>query len=110
MPRLRALQLGDNDLTGPIPPELARPPMLAGLFLQHNRRAGELPPKLVSMPNLTDLHINGDSLTGPIPAEIIENTTLKRLPYYDNAGLCMPDNDTFREWTERPSISARWCR
>ena len=71
------LRLKDNQLTGPIPPELARLTDLGVLDLEFNRLTGPIPPELASLENLSWLVLRRNQLTGPIPPELgsLENLT-----------------------------------
>ena len=64
--RVVVLYLGDNGLTGEIPPELGSLSNLTALYLDTNA----LPPELGSLSNLTDLSLYHNALSGAIPAEL----------------------------------------
>ena len=49
---LRTLSLPDNQLTGPIPPELGNLSLLLTLNLVNNQLAGEIPNELGNLTNL----------------------------------------------------------
>ena len=66
---LERLDLGDNQLTGPIPPELGRLSRLERLDLASNRLTGTIPAELGDLANLESLLLARNSLSGPIPAE-----------------------------------------
>ena len=70
LPNLVVLSLGDNDLTGPIPPELGNLANLETLELSSNDLTGEIPPELGNLSNLITWFIGGNQLTGPIPPEL----------------------------------------
>ena len=55
--RVVVLYLGDNGLTGEIPPELGSLSNLTALYLDTNALSGEIPPELGSLSNLTDLSL-----------------------------------------------------
>ena len=66
----RSLNLSDNQLTGPIPPELGRLAKLEELYLQGNQLTGPIPPELGDLTNLQTLRLSGNGLTGVIPPEL----------------------------------------
>ena len=63
------LLLGDNGLTGAIPPELAGLETLHFLYLPDNSITGSIPEELVYLP-LYGLVVSGNRLSGPIPPEL----------------------------------------
>ena len=69
--RVTRLALSDNDLTGPIPPEIGSLARLQELDLAANELTGPVPAELGALANLEqlDLH-NNRNLTGPIPPEL----------------------------------------
>ena len=86
---LAALLLKDNQLTGPIPPELASLSNLTSLSLEGNQLTGPVPPKLSSLSNLTSPSLHQNRLTGPIPPAL---ASLSKLIYLalENNGLTGP--------------------
>ena len=74
--RLRILSLRFNQLSGPIPPELGQMTSLQGLNLLHNQLSGPIPPELGQLNNLELLHLDENQLTGPIPPELGQLTAL----------------------------------
>ena len=84
---LRTLRLHGNDLTGPLPPELGQLSNLMVLHLQGNKISGPLPPELGNLSELRVLNItwNGRTLTGPIPPELGRLTKLEDLQLWRNA-------------------------
>ena len=64
---LSILNLWGNQLTGPIPQELGNLSGLVALNLEANRLTGPIPPELASLENLTWLFLQSNQLTGPIP-------------------------------------------
>ena len=77
--KLTELVLWLNDLTGPIPPELGNLANLTSLNLFGNELVGPVPPELGSLANLTDLNLGGNQLTGPIPPELGSLANLRSL-------------------------------
>ena len=74
--RLRNLSLRFNQLSGPIPPELGQLTGLLGLNLHRNQLTGPIPPELGQLNNLDLLHLDENQLTGPIPPELGRLTAL----------------------------------
>ena len=77
--RVTALDLGNNNLEGTIPPEIGRLIHLEGLALDGNELTGPIPTELGQLTNLTHLYLYGNELTGPIPAELGSLTRLVHL-------------------------------
>ena len=69
--RVNDLSLDSNELTGPIPVELASLEQLESLFLGWNELTGSIPVELGSLVNLETLRLAGNELTGPIPRELL---------------------------------------
>ena len=68
--RVIGLDLRDNNLAGPIPPELGNLSDLELLYLSENQLTGPIPPELGNLSNLELLYLSENQLTGPIPAEL----------------------------------------
>ena len=83
--RVVVLYLGDNGLTGEIPPELGSLSNLTALYLDTNALSGEIPPELGSLSNLTDLSLYHNALSGAIPAELGSLSNLAELDLRNNA-------------------------
>ena len=77
--RVTTLELPENDLTGPIPPELGNLASLEKLNLNRNNLDGSIPPRLVNLTRLTQLDLGGNALSGPIPPELGDLGSLERL-------------------------------
>ena len=86
---LTELILSFNGLTGPIPPELGNLTRLTDLNLGFNGLTGPIPPELGNLTRLTDLILGYNGLTGPIPPELGNLTRLRELTLSDN-GLTGP--------------------
>ena len=67
---LTHLGLRNNELTGPIPPELGNLSNLTELVFLYNELTGPIPPELGNLSNLTSLDLRNNQLTGPIPPEL----------------------------------------
>ncbi|XP_020082371.1 probable LRR receptor-like serine/threonine-protein kinase At1g53430 [Ananas comosus] len=70
MPVLKSIQLENNQLEGPIPPELGNILSLERFFISANNITGELPSTFAKLTNLTDFRIDGTSISGKIPSFI----------------------------------------
>jgi len=64
------LYLNDNQLDGPIPPELGNLTQLVFLSLENNQLSGSIPPSLGQLTNLCDLDLSSNQLTGTLPPEL----------------------------------------
>ena len=76
---LEYLSLADNRLTGPIPAEVAQLDNLWQLYLPRNQLTGPIPPEIAQLQALEYLSLADNRLTGPIPAEIAQLNNLKDL-------------------------------
>ena len=83
--RVHRLDLGFNDLSGDIPPELGRLSNLERLHLAANDLSGDIPPELGGLSNLERLHLNINALSGEIPPELGGLSNLERLHLNINA-------------------------
>ena len=77
--RVVLLELQENNLMGPIPPELGRLSNMRTLDLHSNDLTGPIPPELGSLTNLENLYLWGNNLTGSIPPELGDLDNLKLL-------------------------------
>ena len=68
--RVTALNLGNNGLSGVIPPETGQLAALEGLALDGNRLTGSIPPEIGLLSNLKHLYLFSNQLTGAIPPEL----------------------------------------
>ncbi|KAI3981032.1 hypothetical protein MKX01_036578 [Papaver californicum] len=76
---LEHLLVTDNQLEGPIPPELGKLTRLKTLVLSGNNFTGTLPSTFANLKNITDFRIAGTSFSGEIPDFIGNWTQLVRL-------------------------------
>ncbi len=81
---LQTLWLYENELTGPIPKELGDLNGLKQLWLHNNELTGEIPKELGKALNLEFLTLSNNNLTGPIPRELGNLTLLKQLWLHSN--------------------------
>ena len=68
--RVIVLTLGDNQLNGPIPPELGGLSNLEELLLSGNELSGTIPAQLGDLTSLRFLDLDDNQLNGPIPSEL----------------------------------------
>ncbi|XP_051134619.1 tyrosine-sulfated glycopeptide receptor 1-like [Andrographis paniculata] len=66
----RGLKVGFNNLSGAIPPEIARLKLLHLLDLNDNNFTGTIPPQLSRLTNLERLDLSGNRLSGEIPGSL----------------------------------------
>ena len=78
------LDLGSNQLTGEIPPEIGKLTNLIYLDLGSNQLTGEIPTEIGKLTNLTGLLLYDNELTGVIPSEIGNLTNLIYLKLSSN--------------------------
>ena len=87
------LDLGYNQLTGPIPPEIGNLTNLRYLYLDDNELTGSIPSEIGNLTNLTNLTIYNNQLTGLIPESICDlNMNWSNSGYFNisNNQLCPP--------------------
>ena len=78
--RITRLELNDNNLSGPIPPEIGNLDRVYQLSLKDNALTGPIPPEIGNMTDLESLRLwNNDLEAGPIPVEFANLTKLERL-------------------------------
>jgi Leucine-rich repeat (LRR) protein len=82
--RVTELNLGMNNLAGPLPSELQQLSALKMLVLFGNTLTGPVPVELGQLGSLTHLCLHGNQLSGPIPAELGQLGALKELSLSKN--------------------------
>ena len=82
--RVERLELRDNDLRGPIPPELGNLAALTFLELSGNDLDGSIPREIGNLRALRWLDLADNDLSGPIPPEIGNLAKLDMLLLGDN--------------------------
>ncbi len=82
---LERLSLWGNELTGPIPGELGNLANLEAVALYRNGLTGPIPDELRNLGRLEWLSLWGNELTGPVPAWLGNLTRLQRLDLCCNA-------------------------
>ena len=97
---LEELGLRDNMLTGQIPTQLGNLSSLEYLGLRDNMLTGEIPTVLGDLSNLEYLDLRDNQLTGQIPRSFTGLTRLTRLEFWNNAGLCAPNDEVFQAWLQ----------
>jgi len=85
---LTQLDLGGNQFTGEIPPEIGSLTNLNILDLAGNQLTGGLPAEIGNLANLTELELGGNQVMGAIPPEIgnLESLTFIHLEYNQFTG------------------------
>ena len=81
---LEWLWLHNNELTGSVPPELGKLSRLEGLSLSRNELTGSVPPELGKLSSLRELYLYGNQLTGSVPPELGKLSSLRELYLYGN--------------------------
>ena len=82
--RLTVLNLGGNQLTGRILPQLGELASVTHLYLSGNRLTGGIPPELGNLARLTVLSLSGNQLTGNILPQLGRLANLTVLNLNDN--------------------------
>ena len=82
--RLQGLNLGANQLSGEIPSELGGLTHLETLQLWANQLSGAIPPELAGLTLLRGLNLGGNQLSGGIPPELAGLTHLETLHLWAN--------------------------
>ena len=82
--RLRTLSAWGNELTGEIPAELGKLWRLEWLDLSRNSLTGEIPPELARLTFLTGLHLESNQLSGEIPEWLGNRQYLTELEIWGN--------------------------
>lgn len=91
--RVVSLRLSENNLTGPIPPELSSLANLKKLNLDSNNLTGSIPPELGNLASLELLSFGSNHLTGSIPPELgnLANLGILSLPSNALKGSIPPE-------------------
>ncbi|XP_031264413.1 probable inactive receptor kinase At1g27190 [Pistacia vera] len=83
---LQTLDLSNNDLSGPIPPELCTwLPYIVSLDLSNNKLSGPIPSQIVECKFLNKLVLSYNKLSGSIPYEVSRLDRLKEFSVAGNA-------------------------
>ena len=78
------INLGYNQLTGILPPELGNLSHLRVLGLSSNRLYGPIPAEVGNLSELVALEVSGNQITGPIPEELGDLPKLQTLSLDNN--------------------------
>ncbi len=78
------LSLSENDLSGPLPPEIGNLTQLQELSAWVSKLSGPIPPQIGSLTNLESLVLSAGQLSGPIPPEIANLGKLQTLVLESN--------------------------
>ena len=129
--RVTRLDLGTNNLSGQLPPEIGALSGLERLRILGSNLSGEIPPELGNLSKLIELNLLGHKLSGTIPPELGKLTKLRflyvrgssllegRLPQsltnlsemvnsqIDQTNLCAPRNSVFQAWLVGPAPPIR---
>ena len=82
--RVLALNMYDNNLSGPIPPDLGRLINLRGLDFFNNNISGPLPPEIGNLTELLVMEFGYNQISGRLPPEIGSLSHLKVLGFTAN--------------------------
>jgi hypothetical protein len=67
LPFLEELDLRDNDIEGPIPPDFpSKLQHLKGVYLYCNRLTGEIPTQFAGLPSLTGIYLYNNKFSGKL--------------------------------------------
>ncbi len=84
LPRVETLWLHGNALTGPIPPEIGRLAQVGYLSLADNQFEGPIPAEIGGLASVDTLYLSMNNLSGPIPPEIGDLDSLVVLALFEN--------------------------
>ncbi len=102
---VRRLDLPNNGLQGPVPPEIGSLRKLETLDLGNNSVTGGIPVAIASMDALDTVRISGNTdMDGPLPFVLTEMTGLQALQYA-KTGLCASPSATFQHWIDGLDIA-----
>ena len=105
---LQNLVLRHNNLTGPIPPELGDLSNLITLSLQENNLTGPVPPELGRLRRLRSIALSGNKLTGSVPLNFVQLDNLEAFDCQSSLGVCVPATDEFREWIRQVDVRGNY--
>lgn len=86
---MRELTLGDNQLSGVIPPSIYNLSLITRFSLAYNRLTGSLPPDLgLMMPHIQIFQLSGNEFSGTLPLSLSNASELVRIdiPYNNFTG------------------------
>ena len=105
------LNLSDNDLSGPIPPEIGNLVSLRILAIGDNELDGSIPSEIGNLASLWELHLPFSGLRGPIPPEMANLTALRSLDFggWGGLDLCAADSPRLLAWLATLSVNLPLC-
>ena len=95
------MYLEDNQLTGPIPPEIGNLSELAVLSLNNNKLTGSVPPELGNLGKLELIRLSDNLLEGAVPHSFLALNKLVTFGCQKTRGVCLPATGAFREWARQ---------
>ena len=102
------LHLGNNGLTGSIPPEMGNLTNLTWLDLGNNELTGSIPPEIGNLRNLTHLNLRYNQLNGELPESIcdlnINWSSSWSFTIYNNQ-LCPPYPSCIEDYVRKQDTS-----
>ena len=106
--RLEVLDLGDNEIVGPLPGWVGELSHLRRLLLDRNVFTGELPPELGSLSRLEEFTLDDSAgFYGKLPETLTRLDKLRRLIFHRTA-LCVPLDEGFQRWLDGISDWRGW--
>ena len=97
--RVIQLNLGSNNLTGSLPPEIGDLPELLNLNLWSNQLTGNIPPEIGNLTKLTYMDLAPNTFSGSIPSEIGNLVNLETL-WLNQNGLTGSVPSSFQNLTK----------
>ena len=102
---VRRLDLADNGLAGPLPPEIANLREMETLDLADNDLSGGFPIEITTLDALDTIRVSGNAdMKGALPFRMIDLTNLKALQY-GGTGLCASPSASFQSWIDGLAVS-----
>ena len=110
IPNLRTLWLGDNQLSGQIPPELGSLSKMADMRLSGNRLSGRIPSELGGLSNIVVLWLDQNQLNGEIPSELGDLSSLRWMLLGGNQfSGCIPEGLRYVERNDLDELDMPYC-
>ena len=108
---LAVLQLGSNQLTGSIPPEIGSLKKLSVVSLQENNLTGKIPESLGNLSMLRMLNLSFNRLSGTIPANLGQAPALEQLDVRNNflSGMVPSGESHLASFLQILQISFNFC-
>ena len=99
------LDLGSNQLTGEIPPEIGKLTNLTGLLLYDNELTGVIPSEIGNLTNLIYLMLSSNEFSDSIPPEIGNLANLQGLNLHSNQLSGLIPDEICNQGASSPSLS-----